>query len=116
MTDPSTATIVPLRASASDILTEQTLGRGLRLPYGQRTGVEAVDRLTVIAHDRFDDVIKAARDPNSLISIRKTVIIGGNGDVSDIGAYVVEAPSNVETSLTGTAGSFEESEQKPYVF
>jgi len=26
-------TIVPLRASASDILTEQTLGRGLRLPY-----------------------------------------------------------------------------------
>ena len=28
-------TIVPLRASASDILTEQTLGRGLRLPYGK---------------------------------------------------------------------------------
>lgn len=109
-------TIVPLRASASDILTEQTLGRGLRLPYGQRTGVEAVDRLTIIAHDRFDDVIKAARDPDSLISIRKTVIVGGNGDVSDVGAHVVEAPSNVETSLTGTAGAFEESEQKPYVF
>ncbi|TPI58240.1 restriction endonuclease subunit R [Mesorhizobium sp. B3-1-7] len=109
-------TIVPLRASASDILTEQTLGRGLRLPYGQRTGVEAVDRLTIIAHDRFDDVIKAARDPDSLISIRKTVIVGGNGDVSDIGAHVVEAPSNVETSLTGTAGSFGESEQSPYVF
>ena len=31
-------TIVPLRASASEILTEQTLGRGLRLPYGKRTG------------------------------------------------------------------------------
>ena len=30
-------TIVPLRASASDILTEQTLGRGLRMPYGTRT-------------------------------------------------------------------------------
>jgi type III restriction enzyme len=30
-------TIAPLRASASDILTEQTLGRGLRLPYGVRT-------------------------------------------------------------------------------
>ena len=38
-------TIVPLRASASDILTEQTLGRGLRLPYGKRTGDdETVDR------------------------------------------------------------------------
>ncbi|MGA6115477.1 DEAD/DEAH box helicase [Agrobacterium radiobacter] len=109
-------TIVPLRASASDILTEQTLGRGLRLPYGQRTGVEAVDRLTVIAHDRFDDVIKAARDPHSLISIRKTIIVGGNGDVSDVGAQIVTAPSNVETMLTGGSGSFEESEQKPYVF
>ena len=30
-------TIVPLRASASVTLTEQTLGRGLRLPYGERT-------------------------------------------------------------------------------
>ncbi|WP_027992445.1 DEAD/DEAH box helicase [Sinorhizobium meliloti] len=109
-------TIVPLRASASDILTEQTLGRGLRLPYGQRTGVEAVDRLTIIAHDRFDDVIKAARDPNSLISIRKTVIVGGGGDVSDVGARVVAAPSNVETMLTGGAASFGESEQQPYVF
>lgn len=109
-------TIVPLRASASDILTEQTLGRGLRLPYGQRTGVEAVDRLTVIAHDRFDDVIKAARDPESLISIRKTVIVGGGGDVSDVGAHVVQAPSNVETLLTGSAQSFGESEQTPYVF
>jgi type III restriction enzyme len=38
-------TIVPLRAFTAEILTEQTLGRGLRLPYnGQRTGVPAVDR------------------------------------------------------------------------
>lgn len=109
-------TIVPLRASASDILTEQTLGRGLRLPYGQRTGVEAVDRLTVIAHDRFDDVIKAARDPDSLISIRKTIVVGKDGDVSNLGAHFVEAPSNVETMLTGTSGSFEQSERRTSVF
>jgi hypothetical protein len=31
-------------------------------------------------------------------------------------AYVVECPSNVETSLTETGGTFGESEQKPYVF
>ncbi len=109
-------TIVPLRASASDILTEQTLGRGLRLPYGQRTGVEAVDRLTVVAHDRFDEVIKAARDPEVLVSIRKTVIVGSGGDVSDLGAEVIESRSNVETSLTGATGSFGESEQAAYVF
>ena len=40
-------TIVPLRASASETLTEQTIGRGLRLPYGQRTGVDEVDPLYV---------------------------------------------------------------------
>ncbi|MGH7935483.1 MAG: DEAD/DEAH box helicase, partial [Chthoniobacterales bacterium] len=109
-------TIVPLRASASDILTEQTLGRGLRLPYGARTGVEAVDTLTVIAHDRFDEVIRAARDPCSIIAIRKTVIVGEGGDVSSEGAVVLENPSNVETALFGGGTGFAEGEQAPYVF
>lgn len=67
-------TILPLRASASDTLTEQTLGRGLRLPYGQRTGEEAVDTLTVIAHDRLDDVIKKACEADSLGSGRNSRI------------------------------------------
>jgi len=67
-------TIVPLRASASEILTEQTIGRGLRLPYGQRTGVPVVDRLNIIAHDRFQEVIDRANDPESII--RTGVIIG----------------------------------------
>jgi type III restriction enzyme len=97
-------TIVPLRASASDILTEQTLGRGLRLPYGQRTGVEPIDRLTVIAHDRFDDVIKAAKEPGSIVQM-KSVIIGANGDVPAAGAVLVEAPSLVDSALTGNGVS-----------
>ena len=33
-------TIVPLRTAASKILREQMVGRGLRLPYGVRTGTE----------------------------------------------------------------------------
>ena len=60
-------TIIPLRAANSQILTEQTIGRGLRLPYGVRTGVEKVDKLTIIAHDRFQSIIDAANDPNSII-------------------------------------------------
>ena len=32
-------TIVPLRAANARILIEQSIGRGLRLPYGKRTGV-----------------------------------------------------------------------------
>jgi len=108
-------TIVPLRASASDILTEQTLGRGLRLPYGIRTGVDAVDTLTVVAHDRFDDVIKAARDPNSIIAIRKTVIVGSSGDVSAEGATVLQSPTLLETSLTGNGQAPGEA-KTPFVF
>ena len=32
-------TIVPLRAANSRTLVEQSIGRGLRLPYGKRVGV-----------------------------------------------------------------------------
>ncbi len=67
-------TIVPLRAANSKTLVEQSIGRGLRLPYGKRTGVFAVDRLNIVSHDRFDEIINAANDPNSII--RAKVIIG----------------------------------------
>lgn len=87
-------TIVPLRASASDILTEQTLGRGLRLPYGKRTGNEIVDTLTVIAHDRFDDVIAEARKPGSIVAI-KQVQLGENGEVGGA-REVLRVPSDFE--------------------
>lgn len=90
-------TIVPLRASASDILTEQTLGRGLRLPYGKRTGVEAVDTLTVIAHDRFNEIIERAQ--TSDVIIRKKIIIGEGGDVPKTTPILVETKSIVEEML-----------------
>lgn len=62
-------TIVPLRAADAPILVEQSIGRGLRLPYGgKRTGYPDVDKLTVIAHDNFEAVIAAAKDPNSVLS------------------------------------------------
>lgn len=92
-------TIVPLRASASDILTEQTLGRGLRLPYGKRTGVDAVDTLTVIAHDRFNDLIEKAKDADGVIHSLKQVKIGEGGDVSAAKPVMVETPSVIEQML-----------------
>ena len=62
-------TIVPLRAANASILVEQTIGRGLRLPFsGERTGNEKVDKLTIVAHDNFDTVIAAAQDPNSILN------------------------------------------------
>lgn len=111
-------TIVPLRASASDILTEQTLGRGLRLPYGKRTGVDAVDTLTVIAHDRFDEVIRRARDDDSPFAIKK-ISIGDEADVSATGANILESPTVLDSILTGvTAGmpGLSETEHAPYLF
>ena len=56
-------TIVPLRAANSRTLVEQSIGRGLRLPYGKRTGVAAVDRLTIVSHDRFQEIIDEANKP-----------------------------------------------------
>lgn len=84
-------TIVPLRASHSDILTEQTLGRGLRLPYGRRTGNEMVDTLTVIAHDSFDRVIEEAKQDSSIIAM-KSLTIGAGGDIEPGKREVIEIP------------------------
>ena len=84
-------TIVPLRASHSDILTEQTLGRGLRLPYGRRTGNDMVDTLTVIAHDSFDKVIEEAKQDSSIIAM-KSLTIGEGGDIEPGKREVIEIP------------------------
>lgn len=43
-------TIVPLRTASSKILREQMIGRGLRLPYGKRTGVKEIDSVMLTAH------------------------------------------------------------------
>ena len=61
-------TIVPLRAADAPILVEQSIGRGLRLPYGgRRTGDTEVDKLTVLAHENFNAVIAAAQNPDSVL-------------------------------------------------
>ncbi|WP_447738468.1 DEAD/DEAH box helicase family protein [Pseudomonas laurentiana] len=102
-------TIVPLRASASDILTEQTLGRGLRLPYGKRTGVAEVDQLTVISHDRFDALIELAKTENGVTKKLKQVFIGDGGDVPSIKPQMVTAPNTLQHLVQSLAKPFSES-------
>lgn len=60
-------TIIPLRTAASTTLREQTIGRGLRLPYGGITGEAKVDKLTIVSHDRFQEIVDAANRPDSII-------------------------------------------------
>jgi len=67
-------TIVPLRAANARTLIEQSIGRGLRLPYGKRTGVTAVDRLSIVAHDKFQEIVDEANKPNSPIRLQSVVI------------------------------------------
>lgn len=52
--------IASMRASVSKVLTEQTLGRGLRLPFGRYTGVEMLDTLEVLAHEKYDALLRTA--------------------------------------------------------
>jgi type III restriction enzyme len=52
--------IASLRASVSELLTEQTLGRGLRLPFGRYTGLEILDTLEVLGHERYEALLKKA--------------------------------------------------------
>ncbi len=67
-------TIVPLRAANARILIEQSIGRGLRLPYGKRTGVNAVDRLNIIAHDKFQEIVDEAKKPDSAIRLQQIIL------------------------------------------
>lgn len=53
--------ICALRALASQVLTEQTLGRGLRLPFGSLTGVEMLDTVEVLGHDRYEELLRRAQ-------------------------------------------------------
>ncbi|MCM1125683.1 MAG: DEAD/DEAH box helicase family protein [Lachnospiraceae bacterium] len=59
-------TIVPLRTAASKILREQMVGRGLRLPYGKRTGDKAVDAVMLTAHDKFEEILEEAQKGDSI--------------------------------------------------
>ena len=90
-------TIVPLRAANSRTLVEQSLGRGLRLPYGKRTGIPAVDRLTIVAHDRFQELVDDANRPDSII--RTGVVIGR--DIPLERQLAVTVPTVLDTFLEG---------------
>lgn len=93
-------TIIPLRAASARTLVEQSIGRGLRLPYGHRTGVPIVDTLNIIAHDRFQEIIDEARKGDSPINI-KTVTIGSNESASKLKTIISRPVIHNELGLDG---------------
>ncbi|EMC9459547.1 DEAD/DEAH box helicase family protein [Pseudomonas aeruginosa] len=81
-------TIVPLRAANARTLIEQSIGRGLRLPYGKRTGVAAVDRLNIVAHDKFQDIIDEANRGDSPIRLKQVILDAPSADDKKVSVQV----------------------------
>lgn len=77
--------IASLRSSISDILTEQTLGRGLRLPFGAYTDWELLDTLEVVAHERYADLLKKARViKEQFIDYRTQTVVKRNAEGQEV--------------------------------
>ncbi len=89
-------TIVPLRAANARTLIEQSIGRGLRLPYGKRTGVAAVDRLNIVAHDRFQEIVDDANRPDSTIRLQQLILDAPEEEARKVS---VDVPSTVDALL-----------------
>ena len=89
-------TIVPLRAANARTLVEQSIGRGLRLPDGKRTGVEVVDRLTIVAHEKFQEIVDAAHKGDSPLKL-KTIIL--EAPTQDDRKVSVQVQSGVMSAL-----------------
>jgi type III restriction enzyme len=112
-------TIVPLRAANARTLIEQSIGRGLRLPYGRKTGVDAVDRLNIIAHDKFQEVIDEAGRGDSPIRMRELKLVPDLGNENGLKSISVQPVVNFLTG-TVTAGTppsvkkLEQDESMPY--
>lgn len=84
-------TIIPLNAAKSDILAMQTIGRGLRLPFGEQTGNEDLDTLDIVAHDHYRELVDEIR----------------NSDVfryRDLDKSGIEETESVDVSSTGDDG------------
>ena len=112
-------TIVPLRAANARTLIEQSIGRGLRLPYGKRTGVAVVDRLNIVAHDKFQEIIDEANRGDSPIRLKQVILDApsaddkkvsiqvGSGAMTRLGLTVaptmVSAPQNTGAAPAPTA-------------
>lgn len=95
-------TIIPLNAAKSEILAMQTIGRGLRLPFGKITGNPEIDTLDIVAHEHYREIIEDLKaDPifktrdltEREVEPTKTVVINPGFDdaqLSFLDGYLVD--------------------------
>ncbi|ATG89830.1 DEAD/DEAH box helicase [Methylomonas koyamae] len=115
-------TIVPLRAANARTLIEQSIGRGLRLPYGKRTGVAAVDRLNIVAHDKFQEIVDEANRGDSPIRLKQLMLEAPSADDKKVSVQVVSTAMSrlglspapiVSTQFSSDSGSLNSDNAKP---
>ena len=92
--------IASMRPSVSDVLTEQTLGRGLRLPFGKHTGIELLDTVEVVAHEKYADLLKKANVLNEQFVDKRTRAVLRQNAQGEV--VVVSETENVATAVIGT--------------
>lgn len=95
------AVMCTLRTMGSEVLTQQVMGRGLRLPFGTLTGVPAIDELDILSHESF---VKLLQSENVLkqFGIEDAVRDGDGTEI--ITPPGTTNPPQVVTG-TGTGGS-----------
>jgi type III restriction enzyme len=99
--------IAAVRALESQLLTEQILGRGLRLPFGERTGVPMLDTVEVLSHHSFSDLLRDARvlleQTLGQRAAEATVVANPVPGVAGQGLAPAEVSSVVTSSTTSVA-------------
>lgn len=104
--------VASMRASVSTILTEQTLGRGLRLPWGAYTDVEMLDTLEVLAHERYEELLKKAGVlSEAFVDQRTRALLRKNAkgqtvssvETTTVHAPMVELPEEAEGAAAAVA-------------
>ena len=95
--------LLSTQPSLSDILTEQVLGRGLRLPWGKYTEFEMLNTLEVLAHERFADLLKRRQVlSESFIDHRTRAVLRTNAQGEQVVERVTEQVSNPLVDLAPT--------------
>lgn len=89
-------TIIPLNAAKSDILAMQTIGRGLRLPFGVVTGNEDIDTLDIVAHNHYRELVDEIKNDKwfkykdldeTTLEATESVDISGAADDPDLNLF-----------------------------
>ena len=116
------AVMVTLRAMDSQVLTQQTMGRGLRLPFGYWVDDHAINELEIVAHESFRklldaenvlrsfgllDAVPETAERNKVVLSDDMASEGGGSSTGSSGSAEEQASeeNNGQTPGTGTPGT-----------